>query len=546
MRLVLACVALVTVGGAVAAQVAAPPRDPERYLARLALAGPGGPADAARLVAQAWPALPDSVRRALGGRPDRLTPDAGYGLVVWWHAQDPLPATPENEAVLEHLRRVSEAERRFPDSGPTGFDERGDVLVKLGEPTRAQNLRSRTLDLSPRVLRIPNNEMWTYGTGGPVYLFYDRGRGRGWRQGGAMDLLPRDFQAPVSGLRVVKPLYDFVLQIAPYDPSYDQVLSSLGDLREGVVPMSYGRLPRQALLSLVRANLDHSTYRAAAYRDDVTEPTGPALPDVAEIPLAVRVARFRAASGGVRVEVAYAPEPGAFAGLRGPHVVRSAATLTEAERPAALPFPRVSTEIALPSWATRPGEATPVEVATLDGLGRDQRVAVQLDVVGAGGAVVGRVVRRVGRLAPLVPSPGGLVVSDPLPHLVPPRAARAVGAASGTEAARDRRRLRYPYAVVVPGATVGVYVEAYDLAVDGGRSRYEVERAVHVVRGGRRELVSQSATVSGTTSPTAREFIVLPTPGDVLPGDTVELSGTIRDLVSGRSGTWTLSFGVAE
>jgi hypothetical protein len=132
-------------------------------------------------------------------------------------------------------------------------------------------------------------------------------------------------------------------------------------------------------------------------------------------------------------------------------------------------------------------------------------------------------------------------VSDPLVHLVPAEAVRALGTA---EAARARERWRYPYGVVAPGATVGVYVEAYDLTVRGDRSRYEVERSVHVVRGGRRELVSASATESGAPAATAREFIVLPVPEDVGPGDRVELRGTLRDLVTGQTGTWSVAFGV--
>ena len=142
--------------------------------------------------------------------------------------------------------------------------------------------------------------------------------------------------------------------------------------------------------------------------------------------------------------------------------------------------------------------------------------------------------------------PGELLISDPLPHLVPEGAAQALSGATQQEADAARARWRYPYGVVRPGARVGVYVEAYDLGTDRGRSRYEVVRTVEVERDGERRFVSSSATASGTSFPTAREFIVLPTPTDLEVGDTVHFEGVLRDLVTGRWGRWSLSFGVAE
>ena len=127
-------------------------------------------------------------------------------------------------------------------------------------------------------------------------------------------------------------------------------------------------------------------------------------------------------------------------------------------------------------------------------------------------------------------------MSDPLPHLVPAGAAAALSGATQAEADAARARWRYPYAVVVPGARLGVYVEGYDLGTEGGASRYEVVRSVWTEHDGERRFVSSSATESGTSFTTAREFIVVPVPAG--------LEGEIRDLVAGRSGAWSLRFGV--
>ena len=517
--------------------------DPSAYLARLERAGPDGPSDAARLVVQAWPALPDSVRRSVGGAPGALRPGAGVDLAAWWHAQDPLPATPENEAVAEHLRRVELAVQRYPRDDERGYDDRGAVLVLLGEPREAVRLRSRTLELVASE-DLPDNELWSYGPGGPAYLFVRRSRSEGWREGSLLDAVPFGLRSSTDLPQIVNEL---VPKLAVADPSYGTLWAAADRAVANELLAREGRaLPGDGtdryVVETVRFRVRSETRRAVRNRDATTERTGPPVPLAVEIPLAVRTARFRAANGGLRVEVVWAPEPGAYVGLRGPHTVRSVATLTEAGRPARLPLPRVARTQALPPSATRPGATTPAETTTLGSVGRGPGVAVQVDVADGGGAVVRRAVRRVGRLAPLAADGGGLVVSDPLPHLLPPGAGRISSRLSQTEA----EHLRYPYNVVAPGATLGVYVEAYDLGLDGGRSRYEVERAVHRVRDGERTLVSLSATESGTSFPTARELIVLPVPGDVRPGDAVEFSGTIRDLVTGRSGTWALAFGVAQ
>src|SRR5712692_1576748 len=70
----------------------------------------------------------DSLRRA---SPDRR-PE------VWrefWKATDPVPFTPENEALDDYFRRVQAANVRFQDEGEPGWlTERGEVFITLGEP----------------------------------------------------------------------------------------------------------------------------------------------------------------------------------------------------------------------------------------------------------------------------------------------------------------------------------------------------------------------------------------------------------------------------
>ena len=549
---------------ALLADRAAPPDSAEAaYLARL-LDGP----DRQRLVAQAWPVVPDSARAALGA----LGADVGAGLVAWWQAQDPLPSTPRNERLAEHLRRVSRAERDYADGSPDGYDDRGLALVRFGEPDDVRSFTTRGLEAAgaAEAGEMAANALWTYEAEGAAYLFVEDG---GWREGSPVDLLPTQFRVPRVGYRAqawgmatVLTLRELLAPLALAVPEYGRIYDtadalafglSESALRAGVSPVRYatgfnsserfGPAVDGSGMEVAAVSLSddlRAKHRAAVQRRDALPASGVDLPAVAALPLALRAARFRAPDGGTRVALAWAPEPGAYVGLGAGLALRSTAVLSEASARGAVER-RAARLTPVPAWARGPGATTPVETATLDGAARPT-VAVEASVVTAAGAVVRRGVGRVPALEALAPSPGGLVVSDPLPHLVDPAAVGAIGGASRDEAEAARARWRYPYAVVAPGALIGVYVEAYDLGTERGAARYEVAREVWLVRpDGERLFMSGSATPSATGGTTAREFVLLPVPESAAPGDRVELIGTIRDLVTGRSGTWALTFGVA-
>ena len=104
----------------------------------------------------------DSLRRS---PPDRR-PD------VWrefWKATDPVPLTPENEAIDDYFRRVQQANIRFPDEGQPGWlTERGEVFITLGEPDDMTDLSSGIDRNGTRLLR------WTYTAQRLVVYFQDQ------------------------------------------------------------------------------------------------------------------------------------------------------------------------------------------------------------------------------------------------------------------------------------------------------------------------------------------------------------------------------------
>jgi GWxTD domain-containing protein len=104
----------------------------------------------------------DSLRRS----PSERRPE------VWrdfWKGTDPVPLTPENEALDDYLRRVQQANLRFQDEGQPGWlTERGEVLISLGEPDEMLDMSSGLDRNAQRVVR------WTYTSQRLVLYFQDQ------------------------------------------------------------------------------------------------------------------------------------------------------------------------------------------------------------------------------------------------------------------------------------------------------------------------------------------------------------------------------------
>jgi GWxTD domain-containing protein len=110
-----------------------------------------------------WFAPPDSLRALLNAAPE----DRAAAWQRFWRSTDPNPATPENEAIDEYLRRVQLANERFRDEGIPGWmTERGEVFIALGEP-------SEVLDRRPDVQGRNRWIQWQYLEHRLVLSFFD-------------------------------------------------------------------------------------------------------------------------------------------------------------------------------------------------------------------------------------------------------------------------------------------------------------------------------------------------------------------------------------
>lgn len=88
----------------------------------------------------------------------------------FWTGTDPVPLTPENEALDDYLHRVQSANFRFQEAGEPGWlTDRGMVYITLGPPDEVQDFSGSALSRgAPLVIR------WLYNTLRVTLLFQDQ------------------------------------------------------------------------------------------------------------------------------------------------------------------------------------------------------------------------------------------------------------------------------------------------------------------------------------------------------------------------------------
>ena len=525
----------------------------QAYLGLVAgLDGPLEPEDRA-LVAQHLrqlaPVVPEPQRSdwGLGGAAASLPAGAGARIARWWRAQDDLPATPANERLHEHLARVAYALEAFAAPGDLrGYDDRGEVYVRLGPPDGAyavevsSSVAAFDLEVPRDWTRVPDNELWVYRSvrKGLHYLFVKPSARLPYREARAADLVPRPLQGASRGrgrldaLAVV--MEEIYGQLAVRDPAYGVVFDAVsGVIAGGSVARGRPALVAQSLL--VRAR-DEDT-RIEGARQSLA-PTAHSRTREGADPLdaALRWARLRQPDGSTRVVLHW--------GVPGATALRPSDRLAEQLRRDGLEVPdtawvsvslaRLDAEGAVASVAhahqrvglaadgavTR-SVAAPLRAAT-DGL------AVQwqgrLDAPGARPARPGRRVKvDTRRLPPLDPLPAaGFTVGDLQAY------ARQPGSL-------DLRP--HPFAPLPEDGLV-VAFEVYGLAQDPlGQARFQVEVAV-APRGESEQASASYDYVAG--APTSREQVEV----DVSPyvGRAVDVIVRVTDSIAGVTEQRWLSF----
>lgn len=295
--------------------------------------------------------LPEGVKQAAGITDARLKNQdlselKSEPIIKWWRSQDPMPATLENERMIEHLERTAYAQEHYASADSlTGFDDRGDIHLRYGAPKHKEEItfnESRLTDelfrpgLSINLSDFPMNEFWSYGDidRSGYYVFVEGDEG--YRIGRFDELLPRQLRSGFSStsergrrraylsLATMRTIYR---QVSPYHPDlalrHDEVANYLGLVTDVGVSSRNEIDPSQTLSTQTRSGAEFAgkTMRENRNRDEVAARTRrKSMPQQSTrvfreeeaLDIAVRTARFLEDDGTTRTEIYWCPAPNAM------------------------------------------------------------------------------------------------------------------------------------------------------------------------------------------------------------------------------------------
>lgn len=300
--------------------------------------------------------LPDDVKQEAGLPstireigPESVTSVDGPTLLTWWRGQDPVPATNVNERLRTHLRRVAHAREEYahPERPQLGFDERGEIYVRLGPPdhtvevnfdeTRLTEMMTSPGGVMVNMSDFPKNEFWSYGDYDrrTYYIFVEKKEGDPFTTGTIEDMLPSQLQTGFTSgqggtglamdpqkargtdrtIKAMATLRTIYRQYAPFHPDmaarHDQVANKLSQFQTGMVApheragetfAQKTRAETQNQDAIAEMRRKKHTPQQLGERREKTEP----------FDVAVRTARFLNEDGTTRTDVTWAPTAGAF------------------------------------------------------------------------------------------------------------------------------------------------------------------------------------------------------------------------------------------
>lgn len=504
---------------------------------------------------------------------------SGRELVAWWRGQDPLPATPANERLEEHLERVAHVQANYESDGRV--DGRGEVYVRLGAPSRQTSIRFNSIRFNESALSIESRfspsdfkpgQFWVYDdvSRATQYLFIEQDRDV-YEVGDVVAMLPqrlqRGFSTSYRGQEdaavFVRAMAEAYSQLAVYHDRYHSLHQKLSnytlDLDAGTTGSvmrgnrTVVNFARRTLLDVKQSDVFHNQQREL----HTPRVHSRRANEYRSIPIAVRHARFLRPDGATRIEVFWsAPysrlddESGAASpdrylimtslvqrGADGrPQTTRHKSHLVDAGRMGRNAFL---------SPQTHRLRAQPGQTFRLD-LQWNQYEAVAGRRASMAGDVLGRHTYQSDTLQALDPNPETLLVSDIRSMVVPPD----IPSGGIAEAA-----LPYPFRYITPETSLALYFEVYHLAFDEtDRTRYTVEyevrrqgadgRGGRLVREGDTPSTATTAQYQGTTR-TAKEYILLDL--SAWEGQR-DLTVTVRvtDTVSGQQVQRSIDFGASR
>lgn len=270
--------------------------------------------------------LPESVQKTSGIEFDAFemkvtvepVPDSGRQLLAWWRSQDPLAATPLNERLIEHLRRVSVAQTKYASGGQ--LDDRGLTYIRFGDPSRNVELTlDNAFNVDPQRVQIRANELWTYEDvhRQAYFIFVEKDPGS-YELGRVDDLIPARSR-PMIGNAERSRKYLFALekvlrQLAVHSEDYAMRYVRVADFaawereRNGGVSIGNNRVdgPPGSFASSVEARIQNLDRRFAAQRAErVPKSSSDVLDGTVDLPVYYRVSRFLTPSDSTELQITW-------------------------------------------------------------------------------------------------------------------------------------------------------------------------------------------------------------------------------------------------
>ncbi len=229
---------------------------------------------------------------------------AGRLLLRFFRREDPFLSTSANEGLIIFFQRTAEARKRFGYSAsPRGYDERGEIYVRLGKPWRIHSDHSGTMgDVG---WAIYPNEVWFYNTiHSDLYFTFYRKEGRlEYRLTDGPESLLGSFY---SGRRTFFNRQnvgetatilrnEIYRNLAPSHETFRNRLYEISNLRSSAEAVDYSLLHFTNEDRKHAARLD-SIAPAVVFNEDHK---------LESIPVALSFARFRDADGKTRTELYY-------------------------------------------------------------------------------------------------------------------------------------------------------------------------------------------------------------------------------------------------
>ena len=461
-------------------------------------------------------------------------------VVSWWHRQDPLPATQNNERIQEHLARIAYALEHYAYEGHEhGVDDRGVIYIRLGAPIRSKQIKivSVGIRMNPYSAKLPANDLWEYRQIDKEahYLFVRSSRHKPYRIGTAEDLLPRELIASRRRVMLLIPIMEEVFaQLALAHPHYGTTYDALNSYV--TVPGGTGTSPYQfARRTLNKMRLDNDFYEENRKHIIPVAYTN-ALRGASPLTPALRWARFLAPDGQTHVEVYWGlstddltPTRRLVSRLEGEGhkpTSRYLITFAVARRNARFATEAIDTH----HFVATHGRRLRTQTWSLASASPMIHLAMQWDQRWAyleddGNVSVGATLKMgthsLDSLAALQADPFTLEMSDIKPLSMPPEATFEEAAV-------------YPFAALTPTTPVALYFEVYHLTFgEDDAVHYSLEYRVESVKNQNRNPLAVVSSHSGVLR-TAKEYISL----DLSTWDRSEpINITVRvtDEVTGQS-----------